>query len=101
MRPPWRLLTGLVQVCATTARAMLRHVLNARDVKVPGVWKFKPFTNLRGHLAQRPDVSEDVSVFRLRLEVELNESLERATHSRLWRVASSVAKNPPRTDRRQ
>ena len=54
---------------------MLRHVLNARDVKVPGVWKFKPFTNLRGHLAQRPDVSEDVSVFRLRLEVELNEPL--------------------------
>ena len=34
-RIKWRLLTGFVQVCAMTAKAMLRHVLNARLVKVP------------------------------------------------------------------
>ena len=45
-----------------------------------GVWKFKPFSDLSGHLTQRPDVSEDGSVFRLGLEIELNEPLERPTH---------------------
>ena len=66
-----------------------------------GVWKFKPFSDLSGYLAQCPDMSKEGSVFRLGLEIELNESLERATHSRLWRVASSVAKNPPRKGRRR
>jgi hypothetical protein len=45
-----------------------------------GMWKFKQFTVPSGHLAQRPDVSEDGSVFRLGLEIELNETLERPTY---------------------
>jgi hypothetical protein len=45
-----------------------------------GVWKFKPFSDLSGYLAQCPDMSKEGSVFRLGLEIELNESLERATH---------------------
>jgi hypothetical protein len=44
------------------------------------VWKFEQFTNVGGHLTQRPDVSEDGSVFRLGLEVELNKPLKRPTH---------------------
>jgi hypothetical protein len=43
------------------------------------MWKFKAFTNLGGYLAQHPDASKDGSVFRLGLEVELDESLERTT----------------------
>jgi len=31
------------------------------------VWKFEPFTDLGGHLAQHPDVPQDGSVFRLAL----------------------------------
>jgi len=44
-----------------------------------GVWKYKQFTDLSGHLAQRPDVSKFGSVFRLGLEVELDEAFEGAT----------------------
>ena len=35
LRIRWRLLTGFEQVCATTAKAMLLHVLNARLENVP------------------------------------------------------------------
>ena len=35
LRIKWCLLTGLVAVCATTAKAMLLHVLKAKLVKVP------------------------------------------------------------------
>ena len=42
-------------------------------------WKVQTFANIRGHLAQQPDLSQDGSVFRLGLEVELDEPLERAT----------------------
>ena len=35
LRIRWRLLTGFEEVWATTAKAMLLHVLKARLVKVP------------------------------------------------------------------
>ena len=35
LRIRWRLLTGFDAVCATTAKAMLLHVLKARLEKVP------------------------------------------------------------------
>jgi hypothetical protein len=38
------------------------------------------FTDLGGHVAQQPDVSQDGSVFWRGLEVELNKPLKRATH---------------------
>ena len=40
LRIKWRLLTGLEAVCATTANAMLLHVLNAKLVKVPSSLRF-------------------------------------------------------------
>ena len=42
-------------------------------------WKVQTFANIRRHLAQQPDLSQDGSVFWLGLEVELDEPLERAT----------------------
>ena len=42
-------------------------------------WKVQTFANIRGHLAQQPDLSQDGSVFWLGLEVELDEALEGAT----------------------
>jgi hypothetical protein len=47
-----------------------------------GVWKFESFTDLGGHVAQQPDVSQDGSVFWRGLEVELNKPLKCATHLR-------------------
>jgi len=39
LRIRWRLLTGFEQVCATTAKAMLLHVLNAKLEKVPNSFR--------------------------------------------------------------
>ena len=53
-----------------------------------GVWKFKQLTGLCGHLAQGPNVPKFGSEFRLGLEVELDEPLERAIHLALGRPPS-------------
>jgi hypothetical protein len=44
------------------------------------------------HLAQRPDMSKNGSVFGLGLEVKLNEPLERATHLGFGELVEQVGK---------
>jgi hypothetical protein len=61
-----------------------------------GMRKCKPFTDRGGHVAQRPDVPKDGSVFRLGLEVELNEPFERATHLGLGELPRPLPEIVPR-----
>jgi hypothetical protein len=68
-----------------------RYQVNA----LVGVWKFEQSTNSGGDIAQRPDVPEDGSVFRLGLEVELDEPLERATHLGFGESPRSLPKSLP------
>ena len=59
-------------------------------------WKVQTFANIRGHLAQGPDVPKFGSVFRRGLEVELNEPLERATHLALGKLPCPLPEILPR-----